>query len=904
MTVATRNADMVAVAYRAPFAQGRGRLLMFEPSDTVAQMVAKFPDLPPDFAQRGFILVDGHEMERRHWRRIRVKPGKEIVFAYALADGHRSGSGKAVLGLIVAVATILTAGAAAAGAFGAGAGTWFGVGTLSAKVLAGGISLIGSLAQAALSKPPAAAEKTKRDEQPGAASATGNVLSAGAPIPRVIGTRRAYPMLAAPPITVRDGRDEIAEAVFVMAGPHKVESILIGDTAIEDADDIEIEVHEGWPDDPPESLVTRYGIMKSPSMELSAPVVDGDSQDRLKNQSNPEKNLPQWHGVSTSATPADEFRIDLTFPQGLYNTQNSDRYRMAFRLRMRKSADDPWINLPEIHYASDDNKEIRANIILKWGAAPENAGQIPVNEGWVAAYKLTPNQPAPSSTGWVADASFSAGAGNDYLASATPSSNVRRMTLGQFDAVFFLDPVAIPPGSYQVQIKRSVGFKNSSFSVSAYTYGGTVCDPFFYVIDDGYEVMQTRQNVSDTVYLIRATSLFNAHPINEGLPGSGLTVIAARARNRAMDQLSALLSGYVRDWDGTGWNDWITTSNPAPHFHDVLRGYQTPDPLDAELIDIAGIVDWRQACIDLGYTVDMICEGDQLSEVAERIAGCGFARVRMSDTWGIIRDYDRSGDDPVQVFTARNMSGFKMSKAFARLPDAFRVVWPDGDTRDARDETVIFRDGREDIPNPRIEEVNYEGFKTEAAAVRRGTFDLRQGEYRSAFYSWSAPLEAIVCQRGDLVGINHYVIERTHDSARIADVEIVDGNIVALQLDAPVQVYNEVDMLDVADMLVVPDMLLIGAETGVSIRDADSVLAVPQKISGPSGLRDRLVMAAPFAAVLDDDDEPLIRAGNLAWVGQPGRELLRLVVSDIKYGRDHTAQITAVDDASEALFAA
>lgn len=907
MTIAVRDTGKVLVAYRAPFAQGRGRVLVFEPQQTVSQIVASFNGLPPDFFQRGYVLVNGHELDRRHWSRIRIKAGQEVVFAYALAGGggRRGGAGKAILGLVVAVATVLTAGAAAAGFFGAGAGTLFGAGTLSAKLLAGGISLIGSLAQSALSKPPAAVkQQNSRDETLGAASASGNVLGPGAPIARIIGTRRAYPMLAAQPITVREGRDEYAEAVFVLAGPHKIEDILIGDTAIEDAEDIEIQTREGWADDWPIDLITRYGVMKTPSLELSAHQVDGDEQNKLKNQTNPEKSLPQWHGVSSSAVACDEFRLDLTFPQGLCNA-DLDRFRTAFRVRMRKTSTDPWINLPEVHYASDDNKEIRANIILKWADVPENMPTIPTQEGWVTAFKETKPQTSPASPAWVADASFSAGSGNDYLERGTTSSNVRRVTLDQYDAIFYLDAGALPPGNYQVQVKRSQGMKSSGFSTSAYTYNGSIIDPFYYLTSGGKAVMaESRQNVADTVYLVRATSIFNSHPINGGLAGSNLTIIAARAKNRALDQLSALFSGYVKDWDGTGWNDWTTTSNPAPHFYDVLRGQQTPDPLDAELVDNDSIVDWRQACIDLGYTCDLICEGDQMSAVLEKIAGSGYARLRMSETWGIIRDYDRSDEDPVQVFTARNLRGFRMSKAFARLPDAFRVVWPDGDTRDARDEVVIFRPGKEDIPNPRIEEVTYDVYKTEAKAVQRGRFDLAQGEARSAFFSWLAPIESIVCQRGDLVGINHYVLERSHDAARIVDVEIVADEIVAFNLDAAVQVYDELDMLDTPDMLDVADMLLVGAQTSVSVRDHNSVIAQPMAVVGPSGKTDRLELVTSIPVELDDDDsDPLMREGNLAWVGQSGAEILRLIITDIKPGRDFVAQITAVDEAPE-LFAA
>ena len=902
----------VIVAYRAPFAHGRGHVMVFEPNQTLSQMVAAFPDMPPDFFQRGSILIGGHAIDRLLWGKVRVKPGREVVFAYALAGGGGrnggGGAGKAVLGIILAVATILTAGAAAAGFFGT-AGGLFGAGTLSAKLLAGGISLIGALAQSALSKPPVSASNkgTTQDRLPGAASASGNVLGIGAPIPRVIGTRRVYPVLAAQPLVVRDGRDELAEAVFVLAGPHKIEDILIGDSSIDDADDITVQIREGWPSDQPIDLVERYAVTKTPSIELSAHDVDGDNQANLKNQIDPSKSIPKFHAVSSSVQSCDEIHFDMAFPEGLYNNSTSDRMRMAFRIRMRKTTSDPWISLPELHYASDDTREIRADIVLKWAPDVDAVAAFPSQEGWIAAYKAVSGQAAPATDAWTADASFSKGAGSDVIyRGIEAASNVKRVACGRFNATFLLDEGAIPKGSYQIEVKRSSAVTASSFDNDSYQYSGTVRDLFSYLLSGTTaQVVKSRQNLADRVYLLRVASIFNSHPIFGGQPGSGLTIIAAQAKNRSIDNLSVKASGYVQDWDGAGWNTWTTTSNPAPHYYDVLRGQLTPDPIDIAIIDNQSIVDWRTASIASSYTCDMLCEGAPIDDTLNKIAGCGYARPRMSETWGVIRDYDRSAEDPVQIFTVRNSRGLKMSKAFARLPDAFRVTWPDADLRDTTDEALVWREGRQDVPNPRIEQVTYDGFKTEAASVQRGTFDLKQGEVRSTFYSWAAPMESIVCQRGDLVGVNHGALDISHDAARVLDVEIASGNIVAFNLDATLQVYNDPDMHAVTNMHAVADMHLVGRQTSVSIRDADGVLADPMPVTGPSGLRSRLELTTPIAIVsAADDGDPLMREGNIAWVGKPGFEMLRLVLTDIKPGADFSATLQAVDEASTELFPA
>lgn len=898
-----QGANIMCV-WRPPFGQGRTRKRLVDANATISQTVAAFPGLPADFFQRGHVLVDGrHDLDRRYWGRTRLRAGVSIVLQYPLAGGSGDNRKGGVLALIIGVATLLTAGLAAGGFF-ATSGGWFAAGSLSAKVLAGGISMIGALAQSALSAPPAQQQQAKLDQQKGAASASGNLLQRGAPIPRVIGTRYVYPALAAQPCITRNGGDEIAEAVFILSGPHKLEDIRLGDTPIADADGIQYQVREGWPDDQPIDLVRRYSALKSSQLELAGHKVNGDDQQVLENQADPTKSLPPWVATSSSAE-ADEHHLDLSFVGGLFTTANQDKRRVAFRLRMRKTPDDPWINLPELHYASNEQREIRASIVLKWGDAPEAIPSPPSSEGWVTAFVAAPAQSSPSSDGWAADPSFVGASGDTYMyAGYVSGSAVQRVTIDRWQATIYLDETAIPRGGYDIEIRRSLTVRSADWSSPAYTLGGNVRDLFFYITDSGTaKTAVTRENVSDRVYLMRSTSIVNKHPIKGGAPGCGLALIAVQATNRAIDNLRVKASGYVRDWDGTGWNTWTTTSNPAPHFKDVLDGLLAAEPIAVEIIDNDSLVDWRQASIDAGFTCDMIAEGAGVPDVLTTIAGCGYARPRMSETWGVIRDYDRSAEEPVQIFTSRNSRGLTMSKAMPKLPDALRVTFKDASNKDADKEIVVWRPGREGKPRPKIEAVTYDGIGTEAAARKRALYDFGQMVYRSAFWNFEAPAEAAKARRGSLIAVNHAVLDRQQASARIRSTEIAGGKLTALLLDAPVRVYNEPMMEDIADMTAVADMAVVGMQSGVSVRDADGDQIAVGRIAGASGKRRRLELAVPIDIDLDDEDEPLIREDNLAWVYSIANVSRRLIVANVEYDEDLVASISGVAEAPE-LFAA
>jgi hypothetical protein len=778
-------------------------------------------------------------------------------------------------------------------------GAAFNANALGAKLLAGAFSLAGSLASAALTPPPVRPKQgPSQEQQKGPASASGNLLAAGAPIPRVIGTRVVYPAMATQPFTYREGNDEVVEALFVLAGPHNLTDIKIGDALIQDAEDVEFQVREGWADDPPIDLINRYAVTKAPGIELSAHDVVDDAQRKLRNQVDPTKSLPRWHAAGGADTP-DELRIDLTLPEGLYdNGSSGTRQMIPFRVRMTDLNTGTVYNLPEMIYASNDAREIRATIAILWGNDFEQITTMPSNEGWIAFYASVPAQVSPPMGGWAAHSSFYS-TGDVYLSSANQgSSGVRRIKAENDFVTVMLDPAVMPKSRYQVEIKRGAAGTASSFSKNAaYTYGGDVWDFFgYYMSGSEARVIKPRENLADRVGFVRLSSVFNRHPVAGGEGGSGLALIAAKARNRQLDALSVVASGYVKDWDGSGWNTWKTTSNPAPHFYDVLRGPLTPDPLDLDLIDDDSLVEWRQACIDNGYTVDMICEGEAIHDLLNRIAGCGYARPRASETWGVIRDYDRSGEEPVQVFTSRNSSGLSMTKAFARLPDAFRAVYTDANGADQ--EEIVFRPGVEDTLNPRIEEIRYDGFQASATVRARALFDLKQADLRSAFWPFKAPIEALVATRGDLIGINHDVIDRTHASARIIDVEIEGGEIVALHLDSAVPVYNEPAWEGITAIEEVEAVEMIGLQSSIGIRQSNGLTSV-HTIDGATGHRPTVVLATPVPVVLDDDDLPLIREDNLVFVGRAGNEMMRLVVHSIDYDGNQTASITAVDEAPE-----
>lgn len=898
-----KGAPVVAALWRPPFAASAPTVRTFEPGTSVAAMVEAM-ELPAGFATRGAVILTGtdgreHVLDRRKWRRIRLKPGQTATFHLPLAGGNQDqrGKGVAILGLVIAIAAALTAGAALAGLFEIGA--FFGAGSGSAQLLAAGISLAGSLLTAAIAKPPV--QDADKTPEVGTASLGGNVLAPGAAIPRVIGTRRIYPPLVASPLTERIGRDEITEAVFALAGPHRLEDLRLGDTPLADATDVEVELREGWPDDGAISLVGRYARTSVPQIEITGHKLDSDDTNRsdLDSQDLPETCVPAFR--ASGITMADEAWLHFTLPEGLFRSGAEALPRvLPLRLRIKLPGETDWRNLPELHFQSDEMGEVRASVILRRGPAPEVVPGSPRAAGFVAAYAAAPGQSSPKTDGWTADAAFFPGGGAAPVAlyaGIDAGSAVRNVALYTDRAELWFDPDDFPAGEWAIEVKRGASFEPGSFAKSTYFYSGSARD-FFAWRYSGVDKVQPvdSKGVSDRLFLLRVAAVTNAHPVKSGADGCGLALIALKLRNRSVDRVSVKASGHVKDWDGTGWNAWTITSNPAPHYRDVLVGTLSGDPLPEALVDDAGLVTWRAACAAAGWTCDHVAEGAAVSELLGVIAGCGFARPRASEKWGVVRDYDRSGEDPVQIFTPRNSAGLTMSKAFARLPDAFRCIWRDGDDLDRQRETLVWREGRENVAFPRLEEVRIEGKTNEAGVIAVARYMLRTGEMRSAFWRFRAPAEAVRCERGDLIAVNHHMLSRVMGSARVAAIEVEAGAIAVIELDTEAPAAGGGDMLAIGDMLAVDDLTLAGLSIVMQIRRADGSVSQHALMPGAG----RFVRPDPPIA-LDtlDDDGPSIREGCLVALGPAGTIFRELVVSAMTPDADLNFAIEAVDAANE-----
>jgi hypothetical protein len=916
--------SLVPVAYRPPFAFGAMPWMDARPhGETVLEMVRSVPGLPRQFQARGIVCINGEEVPRELWCYVRPKPTCielpiSVTLHWPLQGGGGGGGGrstaKSIIGIVAAIALVVVTAGIAAGFAAPLLGATFAAGTFGATALAGAVGIAGALAISALTAPPTqeAAQITSggggsdvNTDNRDPASAGGNVLNPGGAVPRVVGTRKVFPPFICEPVVELVDEDEYVEAVIALNGPHSLSDIRVDGVSITDAEDIEYETKEGWSNDTAIALVDRQGRTTTPQITLSIHSVNTDNDNSLLHPALPEQDLPIWHGVVARDSP-DEIWVHLGFPGGI-SSAGTTRIAVPLRIRMRlrasgSSPPDAWINLPEVHVAGSTTQQLRVAILFKWQEVSDPIETVPASNGFYYAIIDVPPQttaPAtPVADEWDANSYFDDGAGNVYFYNGVESaSRVRNINLFSNRMEVYLKEATFPRGIYEIEIKRGAAYPPTNFVLSTYAYSGSVLDPFWYNNTSNPQIMTDRSNFSDRAILTRVISIWNEHPVQQ----TGFALIAIKAINRQISRISVQASGYVRDWGGSAWDTWTTTSNPAPHYIDVLSGAQNLDPLPPDLRDDTGLVAWRTLCASNNWTCDAIIDDMRTQDALALLASCAYAKPYQSDQYGVTVDKDVSAESPIQVFSRVNASNVKFERGFARVPAGFIVGYRDESSDDDRAQTIIYqRDPSIATSTGLLESITYDGLVETDKVEARALFDLDQANQRATFYSLDTDVESIVCRRGSLVALQHDVLSSRAGDAHIKTKTLTGPNISGFVLDSVIPIINELNMHAVIDMHLIADMHLVGITTGIAIRRLDGTIST-HSVSNVTGESATVTLTTPFTdtAEILGYDNTSDEYGCLIVSGELDTEYRRLLVATITPGKDLRASLTLVDEAPE-----
>lgn len=342
---------------------------------TVADMV-KSLNFPADYDGFVHVWINDLPLDRADWETV-VPTAGQMVYVRVIPQG--GGGGKDILRVIAAIAIAVvafyyapvlmgfeagTAGWAAASA--AGFGSY-----LAVSAVAAGIAILGNMALNALIPPP----KLELDFGNGLGSqrnqltGSSNRYAPYAPIPRIFGKRRLYPLLAGRPYSETQGDNEYLRiALLVGWGPLRISDIRIGETPITSFADVQYEVREGWSNDAALTLYTNTITEAAYSIVLSPPVsgVTSDSQ-------------------RTTETGVNEITVDVTAPAGLARFESSglrSSIDVDVTVQYRAVGSSTWLT-PTWSNPGDTGLDVNGRIRLSGAdtSAIRRTGRFAVNTG-------------------------------------------------------------------------------------------------------------------------------------------------------------------------------------------------------------------------------------------------------------------------------------------------------------------------------------------------------------------------------------------------------------------------------------------------------------------------------------------------------------------------------------------
>lgn len=268
----------------------------------------------------------------------------------------------------------------------------------------------------------------------------------------------------------------------------------------------------------------------------------------------------------------------------------------------------------------------------------------------------------------------------------------------------------------------------------------------------------------------------------------GVKIKATAQLNGVIEQLSALGTRAVSQWNGT---EWVTapTTNPAWWFLDLARGWRDAGGrlwygggLADSRIDLEGLKAWATFCTANGLTFSAVFDTSQtLADALNAIARCGFASCSWaSGKLGVV--WDAPNQSPVMAFGMSNIvkGSFEVAYITSNLADEIIVNYTNRNRNWEADQVRVTVPGTVGTP-VKPSPIDLMGCTANAMAGKFANAMAAQQKYRRRSITWEADFEGMVCQRGDVVILSHDLTQWGY-SGRLVSVA---GNTVTLSRTVP-----------------------------------------------------------------------------------------------------------------------
>ncbi|MDD4950934.1 MAG: host specificity factor TipJ family phage tail protein [Desulfovibrionaceae bacterium] len=284
----------------------------------------------------GHVWIGDLYIPRERWGGTCPTPGQVVTFRLVPQNGGGGGSGGVgLVASILSMALLPSPVQLGVWAFNTGMFSSVGAALMAGKIISMGMSLGMVMVGSMLSGSPASASNpnlaggTTNEESPtySISGASNRVIPFGV-VPVVLGYHRITPPLGAETYTEVAGDAQYLRMLMVYGhGRLDISEHKIGETDLDDFEDVEAEHREGLEDDAPLTLYTRDVHEESLSVGLT--------------------HEAGWQ-LRTTQAAATEISIDISFPQGLCRIDSGGGHvslSVAFELEYSPAGEEDWSHL-------------------------------------------------------------------------------------------------------------------------------------------------------------------------------------------------------------------------------------------------------------------------------------------------------------------------------------------------------------------------------------------------------------------------------------------------------------------------------------------------------------------------------------------------------------------------------
>lgn len=732
------------------------------------------------------VTIDGVQVHQAQWEHIVTRAGESVVVRAVPMGGGDGGKDIARIVAMVAIIALAVSMPGLVGLLGVGAALFAGT-TAGALALTIGTSIIGTLAINALI-PPA---NQKMDELSGQTNSsntlslngTSNQLIPYGVVPRVYGRHRIFPPLAARHYTEVVGDQQFIRALFCFGpGPLSLSDFKIGENLVELFQDVEIEVHQGYPTDPPHTLYPA-AVNEEP---LSIPLKNTISHIRTSKDSATELSVDiafagLWteHKEGPLPTTA-EFNVQYRLQGATAWTLANGHVAVQATLTTAFTGTHNDVIFTEPGYGSFAGNNYSVAFVEQLGAGPA-VGPITAQpagnqESFVIGIRrlggLFPS--AAQVLGYLRGASVAVL--RNSRKTAVPFTSILAVALAPGNdgsgRVTVMAPTHLSGGrtltpSMDIRSNQTTQFRKSlAWVVPA---SGT------------YEIQVTKipsgaddPQIHDTAFWVALRSVRGGvRLIPVGMASAAVRIRATDQLHGTLDAFNCMAQSILPDWDGSNWVE-RETSNPASIDRDLHQGTANARPKADGRMDLVTLQAFHERCTLHGFEFNAIIDfRSTLEELSRDVLAAGRATPAYREA-EVSCTEDVPQTIPAWVFTPRNSWDLKVSRMFTDVPHALKVRFANAETLE-QDERVVIADGygvtgadgiRRDafgLPTTLPEATRFEsveaglGVNNPDQIFKLQRYHLAVMSLRPETYRLSCDFEHLTMQPGDLVHLHHDV---------------------------------------------------------------------------------------------------------------------------------------------------